>query len=191
MYVLLGGLSESTPAAQRYVGAAPVCLLLVAHGLSQTGNFIEKLWPKTTRWVTGSLIAAGLFLAVDDMNFYFNQYTPKTVIEFEQGDTGVAQQFADYLIDKPDGTEVFFYNGPNMGYYSIPSIAYLAPQVQGYDISQPWETEGNPVPATKHPIFIFVPATIEQLTAVQKAYPDGKLQEFKARNGATMFWIYE
>ncbi|MFN8413145.1 MAG: glycosyltransferase family 39 protein [Anaerolineales bacterium] len=191
MYVLIGGLSESTPAAQRYVGVAPICMLLVAHGLGETGNFIEKLWPKANRWITALLIAITLFIAVDDMNFYFNKYTPHTASEFEHTDGGVAEAMADYLIKMPKGTQAYFFAGPGMGYYSIPSIAYLVPQVEGIDVTVPWGAPEIPTPNSKRLVFIFIPVTIDKLPEIQALYPGGILKEKDAKDGQSMVWFYD
>ena len=192
MYVLIGALSESTPAAQRYVGVAPVCLLLVAHGLGETGNLLEKIWGNTSRWVTIVLIAIALFLSVDDINFYFTTYTPRTASESDYTHGGVAQAIADYLIPMPKGTQAYFFAGPGMGYYSIPSISYLAPQVDGIDVILPWGKEGGaPVPSSKRTVFIFIPATVESLPQIQSIYPGGVLKEKDAKYGQPMVWFYD
>jgi len=192
MYVLIGALSESTPAAQRYVGVAPVCLLLVAHGLGETGNLLEKIWGNTSRWVTIVLIAIALFLSVDDINFYFTTYTPRTASESDYTHGGVAQAIADYLIPMPKGTQAYFFAGSGMGYYSIPSISYLAPQVDGIDVTLPWGTEGGaPVPSSRRTVFIFIPATVESLPQIQSIYPGGVLKEKDAKYGQPMVWFYD
>lgn len=191
IYVLLGGLSESTPAAQRYVAAAPLSILILAHGLGETGNLIERLWQKPAKWVTVALLGITVLLAADDINFYFNKYTPHTVLEFGRNEGVTAQQIANELQDKPKGTQVFFMGNPVMGYYSIPSIPYLAAQVEGFDIVQPWGSAGNPVPTSDHLIFIFHPSNTTDLQAVQDAYPGGKLHEKKGVDGETMYWMYE
>ena len=191
IYILLGGLSESTPAAQRYVAAVPLCILILAHGLGETGNLIERLWQKPAKWVTVALVGITILLAVDDLNFYFNKYTPHTVVEFNRNEGVTAQEIANELQDKPKGTQVFFMSNPIMGYYSIPSIPYLAPQVEGIDVLQPWGAPENPVPTSDHLIFIFHPSNTADLQAVQDTYPGGKLHEKKGVDGETMYWFYE
>ena len=45
-FMAIGGLSESTPASQRYVAAAPVCALLVGYGLSGGTALLGELFTK-------------------------------------------------------------------------------------------------------------------------------------------------
>lgn len=191
MYVLIGGLSESTPASQRYVGAAPVCMLIIAHGLSETAAILERLWSKSTRYVTIAIFGIAFWLAADDINFYFNTYTPHTVIEFGHNEGVIAQQLANDLKDKPAGTQAFFFVGTNMGYHSIPSISYLAPQVEGVDILQPWGSPVNPAPTSNHLIFIFPPESADNIPTIQTAYPGGTLHEKKGVDRQTLYWLYE
>ena len=191
MYVLIGGLSESTPAAQRYVAAAPACMLILAYGLGETGNLFERLWPRSTRWVTIVVLAIAVFLAIDDANFYFNKYTPHTVVEFGHNEGVIAQGIANDLQNKPKGTQAFFFIGANMGYYSIPSISYLAPQVEGFDVPQPWGSPENPLPTSDHLVFIFLPENMDDIPAIQAAYPDGTLLEKKGVDKQTLYWLYE
>jgi len=191
IYIPLGGLSESTPAAQRYVAAAPVCILILAHGLNETGAFFERLWQRSSQTVTIVLLAITILLAASDINFYFNKYTPHTVVEFGRNDGVTAQGIANELIKMPKGTQAFFLSNPAMGYFSIPSIPYLAPQVEGFDTPSPWSPTNNPVPTSDHLVFIFHPSNINDVQAVQNAYPGGKLIKRNGVDGEMLFWLYE
>lgn len=191
MYIFIGGLSESTPAAQRYVAAAPACVLLLAVGLDETAQLFQRLWQRSERVFTIVLITTALLLTVDDLNFYFNVYTPRTVDDFGLDNNVVAQELANEFKSKPEGTQAFFMSNSNMGYYSIPSIAYLAPQVQGFDVSYPWGSTENPVPTSDHFIFIFHPSNITDMQSVQNTYPNGVLKEKLGINGEPLYWTYE
>jgi hypothetical protein len=191
MFVLLGGLSESTPAAQRYVAAAPVCMLLIAHGLNESGNLLEKLWGLSAQWMTMILVGVSVLIAASDANFYFNRYTPFSVKQFGGNDTVIANAIANDLTDKPEGTQVFFFTNGMMGYYSIPTIPYLVPQVEGIDVRE-WESEDPdvPKPVSKYLVFIFRPENMEDLPVIQTEFPGGDLLERKAYNGETMYFLY-
>jgi hypothetical protein len=191
VYVLVGGLSESTPASQRYIAAAPVCILIVAYGLSETGNILERLWPKTTRWVTAGVLVIAILLTVDDANFYFNKYTPHTVEEFALDNGMVAQRLSDYLQDKPKGTQVVFLGYPRMGYYSVPSTLYLAPQVKGTDVTPPFGSPENIIPDANHLTFVILPQDENEIPSIQAAYPGGTLHKKLTPYNETLYWIYE
>lgn len=192
MYVLLGGLSESTPAAQRYVAAAPLCMLIIAHGLDESAKLLETLWQIPVRWTTAGMIGIAVLMAASDANFYFNKYTPFSVVQFGRNDTVLANAIAKDLADKPQGTQVFFFTHDLMGYYSIPTIAYLAPQAEGYDVRE-WESHHWDAlrSASNRLVFIFRPETMENLHAIQDEFPGGKLLERKAYNGETMYVLYD
>jgi hypothetical protein len=190
LYVLVGGLSESTPASQRYVAVAPVCMLVIAYGLSETGNVLERLWPQSTRWMTVVVIIIAIFLSMDDANFYFNIYTPHTAKAFALNDGMVAQRLADYLHNKPDGTQVVFI-GDYMGYYSIPSTMYLVPQVTGTDLLKPWGDPENIIPHANHLTFVILPQKESEILSIQADYPGGTLQKQLTPYNETLFWIYE
>jgi Dolichyl-phosphate-mannose-protein mannosyltransferase len=105
----IGGLSESTPAAQRYIAAAPVCALLIGYGLSETTGLFERLWPKLNRLLFGVAVSAAMLMAVNELFFYFFVYTPKTIMDWSHNSDVIGQHLADYLREKPSDLEVVFF----------------------------------------------------------------------------------
>ncbi len=190
MFVLLGGLSESTPASQRYVAAAPVTLLLAAYGLSETASILERLWPQTARWTTCAVLAMAVAATASDIHFYFYKYTPATRLEFAHTNGLIAQRLADYLIDAPAGTQVVFFGQPLMGYYSIPSTQFLAPQVTGLDIVT-WSQPDHPWPEGENLIFVFLPGNEAEIPLVQADFPGGILMEEISTDGLPLYYYYE
>jgi hypothetical protein len=102
----------------------------------------------------------------------------------------IAQRLADYLISKPDGTQVVFFGQPLMGYYSIPSTQFLAPQVTGLDITA-WDQPDRPQPEGRNLIFVFLPGNEQQIPLVQADYPGGVLLEETASDGLPLYYYYE
>lgn len=190
LFVLLGGLSESTPASQRYVAAAPVCLLLAAYGLSETASILERLWPQTARGATYVLLAAAIAASASDLHFYFYKYTPNTRLEFAHTNGFIAQRLADYLVNMPAGTQVVFFGQPLMGYYSIPSTQFLAPQVTGLDIVS-WSQPDHPWPEGENLIFVFLPGNEAEIPLVQADFPGGTLMEETSTDGLPLYYYYE
>ncbi|HNN13238.1 MAG TPA: glycosyltransferase family 39 protein [Anaerolineales bacterium] len=191
LYILLGGLSESTPAAQRYSAAAPLGMLLFAHGLNETAGIFENLWPSITRYATVFVLAFAITASIADAGFYFNTYTPKTAIQFDHNNGAVAQAVANELRTKPKGTQVLFFGNPDMWFDSIPSIPYLAPQVEGLNMFQPWGALENPVPTSGHLIFIFLPLSSQDKQIIMDTFPNGTLLEFPGVDGRPLYWSYE
>jgi 4-amino-4-deoxy-L-arabinose transferase-like glycosyltransferase len=190
-FMAIGGLSESTPAAQRYVAAAPACALLVGYGLSESTVLLEKVFEKGKRWIAVISIILMTVLAADELNFYFRVYTPHSVISMARSNGVLAQTLANYLEIKPKDTQVLFFGSPNMGYYSIPSIQYLVPDINGIDINQPWPPTDKPGITSNHLIFVFLPNNVNQIPPVQADYPGGKLTSIPAADGELLYKMYE
>ncbi len=190
-FMAIGGLSESTPAAQRYVAAAPVCALLVGFGLSESAAIFEKSFQKGKRWIAITSIILVAVLAADELNFYFRVYTPHSVISDAHANDVVAQTLADYLEAKPKDTQVLFFGSPEMGYGSVPSIQYLDPDIRGIDINQPWIPADKTGITAGHLLFVFLPNNLEQIPLVQTDYPDGNLTSIPAADGELLYKLYK
>lgn len=189
-FMAIGGLSESTPAAQRYVAAAPVCALLVGYGLSESTELLQKVFEKGKRWISIISIILVIILAVDELNFYFRIYTPHSVISLARENGTVAQTLANYLETQPKDTQVVFFGSPNMGYYSIPSIQYLVPNIKGIDINEPWPPTDKPDITSNHIIFVFLPNNVDQIPPIEADYPNGILTSIPAADGELLYKIY-
>jgi 4-amino-4-deoxy-L-arabinose transferase-like glycosyltransferase len=186
--VVAGALSESTPAAQRYVMAAPAVCLLIGIGLSQTAHWLESLWPQR-RSIFVSL--AGLVVVAmiwQDLHFYFGDYTPSH--RFSDQNTAIAQSAGMYLASKEPGHHVVFFGAPRMGYDSIATLRYLAPQVQGTSI----DTTGLPedIANIQGPTtFMFTPWNFDLVPQVERLFPGGKPVAEMGDKGMVLFVAYE
>ncbi len=187
----MGGLSDSTPAAQRYVAAAPACTLIVGYGLDKITQVGEQLWPKRAKIFTVVAYLVMIFAMASDLIFYFYEYTLKSEIDNIASNGMIAQQLATYLKDRPDGTQVAFFNSPGMGYYSIPSIQYLAPQVKGTDVTASWNQFDHSSFDSQNIIFVFLPSREDEIDVVRMEYPGGVLTTQKAWNNQTLYWLYD
>lgn len=185
---LMGGLSESTPAAQRYVAVAPVLAIGVGYGLAVLAAELAKIWKTKPIWITVLAVLVMLGLGVDELRFYWSDYTPSS--EFGGANTRVAQHLADYLQNKSDQYQVFFFGHPRMGYRSIPSIQFLAPHVDGVDVVEPWES-GEVQPRGDHLIFVFLPENKAELEMIQDDYPRGKLIREKDHQDNLLYLLYQ
>lgn len=188
---LIGALSESTPAAQRYTAAAPVCAVLVGYGLSESAALLAEAWAKGRRWLSAIAVLLALFLALDDLYFYFFVYTPRSVLEQARSHTMIAQQLAKELQAHPAGTQVVFFGYPAMGFRSIPSLQYLAPGIEGMDITSPWSSESKEQIPARRLLFVFLPHLEGEIRAVQADYPGGLLRREIAADGETLYWLYQ
>jgi 4-amino-4-deoxy-L-arabinose transferase-like glycosyltransferase len=188
---LIGGLSESTSAAQRYVAAAPVCALLIGYSLNEITSILEELWPQFNRIPHAVVISVALLLAIDELDFYFNTYTQKTVVEGSHNNTTIAQHLANYLKEKPADLQVIFFGAPSMGYYSVPSLQYLVPDIKGIDATLPWESFDKSTITGTDLVFIFLPGNENELDTIKRDYPGGKTYREMASDGKPLYWYYE
>ena len=188
-FAITGGMSESTPAAQRYVAAAPAIALLIAFSLLRLGELFKKLWPNRERWIRTGLLVVVILLAADDIRFYYFDYTPRS--DFAGFNGLVAQRLADRLKSEPAGTELVFCGYPNMGYDSINSLPYLAPQIQYYNVLDPWNSADTPQPGGEHVFFAFLPNHEYDRQAMEIDYPGGTWQEWYTPRGESLLWLYE
>jgi len=191
MFGLIGSFSESTPAAQRYVAVAPACALFVGYGVTGISAIFKILFPvlKTGISITGfSLIVMASFLEID---FYFNTYTPQSQLSLSHSNGMIAQKLAEYLRSQPKNQQVIFLGSPAMGFYSIPSIQFLAPGFEGIDIVEAWGSDQNQSPTGDDLIFVFLPNHIDEIPPVEAEYPGGKIVVQNAIDNTPLYWLYE
>ena len=187
--VFIGGLTESTPASQRYVIGAPVAALMVAIPLATIGEWMMDGFPRGRTLVYGAMAGIMLLAVVLELRFYFGNYAPGA----GQGDinTQVAGRMGLYLAKYPPASEAFFFGPPRMGYHGFGTISFLAPQVIGQDVPEVlagppgWELSA---PRTA---FIFLPERQAESAFVTNRYPGGNSQWFYASNGTPLFLLYE
>ncbi len=183
-----GAFSESTPAAQRYVAAAPAVMIIVALGVDELITLTEKLLPKWHTWAYRVLMVLALLVALDDSRFYFFDYTPNS--DFSGFHGQVAQHLANFLQDYDSSWEVIFVGWPDMGYYSISSLPFLAPQIKGVDYFQPWGSPDNPLPDYANVMFAFLPNHADELEQCQKQYPGGRLITAYSDRHEMLYYLY-
>ena len=101
----------------------------------------------------------------------------------------VAQHLADFLQDKPASTQVVFFGQPRMGYNSIPSASYLAPQITAIDAAS-WNAPDHAIPDGENQVFVFLPGNASQIRLVRADYPGGVLQSERSGLGKTLYYLY-
>ena len=193
-FMAIGGLSESTPAAQRYVAAAPVCALLVGFGLSESTELLGKAFENRKVWriaISAVSILLMVILAVSELNFYFLVYIPHSTMSDAHGNGVIAQNLAEYLKTQPKDLQVVFFGAPNMGFYSVPSIQYLVPEISGVDINQPWSAADKTGITSHHLLFVFLPNNYDQMQPALADYPGGKLTSIRAADGDFLYKLYD
>lgn len=187
--IISNGLSQSTPAAQRYVLAIPFVAVFIGVPLGQMARWIDQYWPEQ-RWlavlITGVLMAS---VSVQDVRYYFVDI--KDTFVFGGNNTLLATEIAEYLQHHPtSGQTVYFFGFPRMGYYSLSTIPYLAETMRGQDVVDPLGEP--PLWSTDEPsLFIFLPERAGELRFVKETFPEGEERPFVGRDGMPLFTAYE
>jgi len=185
--ILMGGLTESPPAAQRYVFTAPAVSLLVALPITMSQQWLSRLWPARDKVVIG-LLSLILITAIGlDLRFYFGDYAPNN--RYGDPNTETATALGFYLAEQEPGLQVHFFGPPRMGYYSLSTVPFLAPQATGEDVVTPitsppdWSIDGPT-------IFVFLPERQEELMLVRESYPGGTEILQRGKDETLLFVAY-
>ena len=171
VFAVSGALSESTPAAQRYVAAIPACAVVIGYGFNRLIELAGKIWEKRTKLITVIVLVCAMVVAVDDARFYFYDYTPRSDFGGYHGQ--IAQHLVNTLKSYDNSWVVIFSGWPEMGYYSISSLPYLMPSITGIDIFKPWGDPENPVIRPGKYLFVFLPVRQEDFEACKAQFPGG------------------
>ncbi len=183
--VVSGGLSIDAPASQRYVMAMPMVALLLALPLGAAGEWLRRLWPRKQVWV-GVVTAVLLLLMWVDVRYYFFEVYDRYVLG--GWNTQTATEIAHYLRAQPEQA-VYFFGAPRMGYFSLSTIPFLAPQMRPYDVVEPLTTPPNWV-LDDPTLFIFLPEREWELVYVQQAYGNGRFERHNLPTGQHVFTVY-
>ena len=187
--ILTGGFSHDPPASQRFIMTIPLAAILVVLPLRLAVAWLQQLWSRSRPTL---LLALGLIIAAiawGDLHYYFFDVYDSYVLG--GGNTEVATHIAHYLRDHeiPE-QKVYFFGFPRMGYFSLATIPYLAPDMAGEDVVEPlsappaWGLDGPT-------LFLFLPERLDELELVRISYPGGRYREFFSDKGVMTFAAYE
>jgi 4-amino-4-deoxy-L-arabinose transferase-like glycosyltransferase len=185
--ISVGALTESAPAAQRYIGAAPLAALVCGLGLAVIVELIVALWPGWRRAAPAAALGFVLVAAVIDTHFYFFEYGRERAF----GDVGMetAATLGRELATYPPHSIAYFFGLPAMGYRTQEIMSFMAPQVTGEDVQYPPLTQRWP-PARGRTVFVFLLERIAEADAVQRCFPGGQRREFTGHDGRLLFMMY-
>ncbi len=188
---LMGALSESTPAPQRYVGAAPLCALLIGLGIDRSNGFLEKYIPRILKRTSLFAFIVITMILMIDLYTYFFAYSSLNTADNTKSHGMIAHRLGEYLAEKPQGTTVLFFGNTNMKYYSVLSAAYMAPQVSGVDILDTWASYDHSQLNLDQTIFVFLSDKKDQMDKVTAEFPSCSLASERAWNNDVLFWAYD
>lgn len=182
-------MSVGAPASQRYVMAMPIVALFVALPLGQAVAWLRQKSPRLRQTALAAAFLLMFLVAAIDVDYYFNRVYDNYIL----GDinTLAATQLGYYLRDKePADQAVYFFGFPRMGYFSLSTVPFLAPEKRAQDVIEP--LTGPPEMTLDGPtLFIFLPERLHEMEWVRQRYPDGVTHVFHAATGELLFVIYE
>jgi 4-amino-4-deoxy-L-arabinose transferase-like glycosyltransferase len=189
--VLSNTFSQDPPSSQRYILAMPVVAVIVALPLSEMSAWLERIWPAQRRRISTIAWIMIVLVVLIDLRYYFLDVYDNYVLGGLNTET--ATEIAYFLRAQPDDPDdlqaVYFFGFPRMGYYSLSTIPYLAPQMSGQDVLEPlrapatWEL-------TETTQFIFLPEREREAEWVRPTYPGGVWQRHYSRRGVHLFTSY-
>lgn len=183
-------ISQDSPASQRYILAMPLVTLFMAVPLGEAVAWLRAQYPRYRTAIVAAAFALLAIVAAVDLNYYFNRVYNEGYV-LGGLNTQVATEIAYYLRDKePAGEDVFFFGFPRMGYFSLSTIPFLAPDKQAQDVIDPL-TAPSAFPVRGPTLFIFLPERLNELDYVRQQVPDGTYREFRAPNGELHFAVYK
>ena len=186
--VAANAVSQDSPASQRYILVMPLVALFVALPLAQAIDWVRETRPQARRAAMGLAAVVLAILMAVDLNYYFNDVYDEYVLG--GGNTEAATAIATTLRDEqPAAQDVYFFGFPRMGYFSLSTIPFLAPEMRGQDVIDPltappeWFLNGPT-------LFVFLPERLGELPLVEQTYPNGRYQEFMSPDGEFLFAVY-
>jgi hypothetical protein len=185
---LVGGLSDFTPAAQRYVAAAPAAVLVATFGLEALVSRLQCLWPHRRRLLSLGVVLLFTAVGIDELHFYFVTYAPYSALGGR--DALVVHRLTEAVQDEPADTQVVLFGKGRVHINASQVMSYLAPQVRGVNMPAPWGSPVNPQLAGERLLFVFLPETTEELVPVQASYPGGSLSVERDADGEILYRLY-
>ncbi|GJM40420.1 MAG: hypothetical protein DHS20C20_07020 [Ardenticatenaceae bacterium] len=167
--------------------ALPSVMVLVALPLGLVGGWLRQLWADGKSWVGLGTAVLLTILVLLDITFYFGDLYESYTLGGDN--TMVATKIAYELQNEPETPDVYFLGFPRMGYFSLATIPYLAPDVTAVDVVEPmieppdWRIEG----AT---IVIFLPERLEEFAVVESAFANGRYEEVRDEKNRLLYAIY-
>ncbi|WP_420640972.1 ArnT family glycosyltransferase [Candidatus Leptofilum sp.] len=185
--VLLSGFSQDPPASQRFILALPSVTVVMALPFGLVGRWLRQLWPNEEAWIgLGTAVLLATFILFD-ITFYFSELYDSYTLGGDN--TVVATEIAYDLQDEPVTPDVYFLGFPRMGYFSLATIPYLAPNVQAVDLVEP--LTGPPDWIIDQPtMVIFLPERLNELDFVQDVWGNGRYEEIRDERNRLLYAVY-
>ncbi len=189
LVIIFGGtLLENPPSSMRLVLSIPPAVLCLALGVMKLASYVQRVLAPPRHTASALALVLVLLMSYQSAYFYFGKYTPSRV--YAGHNTEVADRMGKYLRVLGPSYRCYFFGAPRM-YYGFATIPFLAPGVQGTDVTQPLKSEAELKTSPGPAVFVFLPERRGEMEIVLRIYPEGLLREFRDQKGQILFIAYE
>ncbi len=187
--LLVGGLSIQAPNGQRMLFLSPILAILIASTLDGMYVFINGRWPllKPIAAVGISLLIA--LMVSENIRHLFHDYFPTENYGSLNGE--VTQEIIELLEVESPQTSVLFMGGDRMSVHSIPSLAYLLPDANTYDLPPPYHLPHDFSSLGSYTLFVILPEETAAFEKITSSYADGITQPRYNRHGRLLFYLHK
>ena len=124
------------------------------------------------------------------LRFYFDEYQRSWVYGSFNGE--VATRIGYYFRDLGSDWQEYFFGVPRM-HADFGSTSFIAKGNRLYDVRSPLTGPPSFVDSSQKAVFVFLPERANELAVIQKAYPNGVLEEVRRvgwQDGPLLFVAY-
>ena len=187
--LLIGGLSIQAPNGQRMLLLSPILAILIASTLDRFYVFITGRWPRTKPVVAVGISLLIVLMVGENIKHLFLDYFPAENYGSLNGE--VTQEIIELLEVEPPQTALFFIGGERMSVHSIPSLAYLLPDAQSYDLPPPYDLPHDFSPQGSYTLIAILPEEIAAFEKITSSHADGTTQPRYNRHGRLLFYLHK
>jgi 4-amino-4-deoxy-L-arabinose transferase-like glycosyltransferase len=204
-------LTENPPSSQRSLLLIPAVALLAAFGVEAFWQLVTQrrataqlhmASPRMWSFSDGAQVLLGALLVtvvVFNLGFYFGIYTPRriygnptaeiatTFAQFDLRHPYLACEAGSESCSNPDAQPTVYFFGPPVLYWDFGGMAFLLRNQPGVDV-QLGEMPGM---VSRPARFVFVGERVNELQAVQAAYPGGVAAQVTSPDGRVLAVVYD
>jgi Dolichyl-phosphate-mannose-protein mannosyltransferase len=187
LFGLLISFTDYAPAAQRYIGVAPLCMVVVGLGLRSLEVWLTRKRIFKRKKSKSVILFFAISLCWIDIIFYFGVYyfTSNYGTDYAIIDTTLAENLNKIKGEK----NVYYYGTPKLDDDKFQILLFLAPDAKEYDIDENLLNTALPGSSETPKVFVILDPKMD-LTDLQNKYPGGTLLTGTDSIGRFLFWQY-
>jgi 4-amino-4-deoxy-L-arabinose transferase-like glycosyltransferase len=172
----------------RYSGAVALFALIGAVGFGALIRILVRLVRIDRQIVLAATAGAVALIGIWNVEVFFRD--DNQVELYSDHNTQVANTLAYELKDMEPGVTVYFAGPPAMWYDGFANINFIAPEVVGISLDEPWDPAGPPPGSAGTTLFIFLPERIGELATIQGWFPSGEFNEVHGYDDVLLYYEY-